>query len=284
MLESAILVLLYNKEIAESSTISSLIDSNVQYSNARIVIWNNGPEYLKSIDSTCLENLGYDVVIKETLSNESLAVIYNNFISENKADKYILLDDDSILNASYVLASSKSNTTDVGMPIISVAGSVQSPQIDAQPYFPEIVFTSKNKVITIGSGLVIGSDVVEFLNKNYNSVFDERFYLYGVDTTFCLRLFESKLTKIIKIIPGFNHYLSRLEKEDIKKTDFRRLERSYAFGLEQRFYSPLLDAFFTILKVSASTIKKRLFRKPYIVSIFPLLKAFLSGKHYRYRK
>lgn len=281
MFETAILVLLYNKEITESNTISTLLESVAQYHNARLVIWNNGPEQLKSRDCVRLQCLGYDVVIEETLNNESLAVIYNKFLAGNRAEKYILLDDDSVLNSEYILASSRSDTSEISMPIISSEGKVRSPQIDEQPYCQEIELTLKNKVITIGSGLVIGTDIVNNLKENYNDVFDERFYLYGVDSTFCLRLFNSKLTDKIKIISGFNHSLSRLEKESLKTIKFRRLERSCEIGLTLRYYLPLSRSVFVILWTGLGTLKRIFFMQQHTIDYLPLFKAFVLGRHYR---
>ena len=102
MFETAILILLYNKEIKDSSTINSLACTDYHYPNAKLVIWNNGPAPFKSTDCTKLESLGYAVAVKETLNNKSLAVIYNKFLVENAAERYVLLDDDSELNPAYI--------------------------------------------------------------------------------------------------------------------------------------------------------------------------------------
>jgi hypothetical protein len=284
MIETAILVLLYNKEMSDSNTLTSLTESETQYTNARLIIWNNGPKSLKCRDRKVFEKLGYDVVFEETLNNESLAVIYNRFLAENNAEKYILLDDDSVLNSAYIEASSKCNASVVGMPIISSLGKIRSPSIGNKAYSPKLVLDEKCKIIAIGTGLVIGANICSNLHQYYKNVFDERFYLYGVDTTFCIRLFERKLTSSINIIPGFNHSLSRLKNESIKKTNFRRLERSYDQGLTLRYYYPLLIAIFYLFRVTASTLKRRLFKQSYTLNIIHLFKAFLFGKHHRQLK
>jgi hypothetical protein len=281
MFETAILILLYNKEITDSNTINSLINSGVQYPNAKLVIWNNGPVSLKNRDCVNIENLGYDVYIAETLNNESLAVVYNKFLSENTAKNYILLDDDSNINSEYILSSSKNKVTEVGMPIISSHDVVRSPKVNEQPYSPEIGLTPNDKVITIGSGLVIGKEILAQLMLKYDRVFDDRFFLYCVDSTFCLRLFESKLTNKISIIPGFNHSLSRLEIEDFEKTKFRLIERSCSAGLLIRYYNPLSSALLKILLVGLVTIKRMLFRQNREIYFLVFLKAILVGKHYR---
>jgi hypothetical protein len=283
MIETAILVLLYNKEMSESNTLTSLTESEIQYPNSKLVIWNNGPKSLKCCDSKVFEELGYDVAFVETLNNESLAVIYNRFLAENNAKKYILLDDDSVLNAAYILASSKCNAAEVGMPIISSLGKVRSPSIGNKPYSPGLALDEKCKIIAIGTGLVVGANICSNLHQYYKNVFDERFYLYGVDTSFCIRLFERNLTGSVNIIPGFNHSLSRLENESVTTTSFRRLERSYDQGLTLRYYYPLLTSIPYLLRVTASTLKRKLCKQTHTVNIIPLFKAFLYGKHYRQR-
>jgi hypothetical protein len=281
MIETAILVLLYNKEVSESNTLISLTESEIQFPNAKLVIWNNGPKSLKCCDKKIFEELGYDVVFVETLNNESLAVIYNRFLAENNAEKYILLDDDSVLNAAYITASSKCNAAEIGMPIISSLGKVRSPSIGNKPYSPRLVLDEKCKIIAIGTGLVIGANICSNLHQYYKNVFDERFYLYGVDTTFCIRLFERKLIGSVNIISGFNHSLSRLENESVKTTNFRRIERSYDQGLTLRYYYPLLTGIFYLLRFTASTLKRMIFKQTYTLNIIHMFKAFLYGKHRR---
>ena len=129
--------------------------------------------------------------------------------------------------------------------------------------------------------MVIGTNICSEIHQYYKNVFDERFYLYGVDTTFCIRLFERKLTGSVNIIPGFNHSLSRLENESVKTTNFRRVERSYGQGLTLRYYYPLLTGIYYLLRVTASTLKRMIFKQTYNVNIIDMFKAFLNGKHRR---
>jgi hypothetical protein len=279
--ETAILVLLYNKEIIDSKTIESLASSNAQYRGARLVIWNNGPVSLKSRDCKIVENLGYDVLIEETLNNESLAVIYNRFLAKNVAKKHILLDDDSQLNSEYILASVKIKETEIGMPIIRSQDVIHAPIINKKPFSFEAKRTAADKIITIGSGIIIGEKITNKLQEEYGEVFDEKFYLYGVDNTFCLRIFESGLTEKVKIIAGFNHSLSRLENEDLNKSKFRLLERSYSAGIELRYYHSVMSAALIISRQGLITIKNLIFKKKRTVEFKYLLKAYLTGKHYR---
>jgi len=281
MFETAILVLLYNKEIVESNTVTSLIESDVNYSNTKVVIWNNGPNELKSKDCANLIALGYSVTIVETINNESLAVVYNRFLQETEAAKYILLDDDSALSNEFINASAASKSCHVSLPIISSEGKVQYPSVDRKRYSSNTKVNANSRVTTIGSGLVIGQDIADALKQRYKNVFDERFYLYGVDTTFCLRLSESDLIKHVQIISGFDHSLSRLGNESSKMTTFRRVERSYERGLKLRYYVPLPRALFLLLKTGTSVLQRLCMGKRYQVSFFYVFKAFVLGKHYR---
>jgi hypothetical protein len=282
MFNTAILILLYNKEISSSGTVTSLLASHFQFNKTRIVLWNNGPKELSNKDCSMLESLGYDVVIKETINNESLAVIYNQFLAENKADKYILLDDDSNLTESYIAASSEITSNTLGMPLITFLDKPRYPKVSRKRCSLNTTFTKKDKVVTIGSGLVIGDNIVQKLREKYdNFVFDQRFYLYGIDTTFCHRVFVSGLGETIKIIPGFDHRLSLFEKETEEKTNFRKRERSCEKGLRLRYYTSFLKALFILLRVTIRAVKKTILGKPNNVDLSYLFKAFLSGKHYR---
>ena len=134
MFDTAIIVLLYNKEIAQSTTLSSLMLEEAHFKNAKLVIWNNGPKKLESYDVSFIAELGYDITIEETLNNESLAYIYNSFINSHEAEKYIFLDDDSTLNANYIDEASRSNSSVVSMPIITVNGVAKNPKINSKVY------------------------------------------------------------------------------------------------------------------------------------------------------
>ncbi|WOD06225.1 hypothetical protein [Marinomonas sp. GJ51-6] len=280
MYDCCFLVLLYNKEFCESDTLSTLLPCD----NAKVVIWNNGSYPLKSKDVSSLEEMGLDVSFVETLHNESLSVIYNRFLNEYSAEKYVILDDDSSLNEEYLKSISEVKSDQVGMPIIQSHGRITSPRINRKLYSGgDSVIQETDKVSTIGSGLVIGCDVINKLIVKYGSVFDERFYFYGVDTTFCFRLFDSNLTKHIEIIPGFNHQLSRLEIEEDLLSDFRRLERSYDMGLTMRYYNykSLGSNFNKVIKLGLKSVYSALFRKKTKILFFHFLRALVLGKHYK---
>lgn len=281
MFDTAMLVLLYNKEINESCTIDSLVTAKAKHKNSKIIIWNNGPESLRERNTCFLSALGYQVEIRETLNNESLAVIYNSFIDNVKANKYILLDDDSKLNDDYIEASEQCDESDIGMPLISSNGVIEAPFVNYVPYRMSMEIKPTDKIITIGSGLVIGSKIAAQVKAKYGDIFDERFYLYGVDSTFCLRLFALNITEKIKFIDGFNHSLSRLEKEDKSITEFRVKERSYDTGLTLRYYYPLIKAVYSLFRLTIIKIRNTFLNKTSTEKLTYLYKSFLTGKHYR---
>ena len=281
MFDTAIIVLLYNKEIAQSTTLSSLMLEEAHFKNAKLVIWNNGPKKLESYDVSFIAELGYDITIEETLNNESLAYIYNSFINSHEAEKYIFLDDDSTLNANYIDEASRSNSSVVSMPIITVNGVAKNPKINSKVYTEGVKIAANDKVFTIGSGLVVGREVILELLKRFYTVFDERFYLYGVDTTFCHRLFLSKQSVNIRVIAGFEHSLSRLEKECKSLTKFRQRERSYDRGMTLRYYTSFPRTVYILVHSVLYTIKCIFLNKDSSMSLPLLLKSYIVGKHYR---
>lgn len=281
LFKTAILILLYNKEIRESRTVSSLIASSSQFENARLILWSNGPRKLECYDVSKLVNLGYEVEIVETLDNKSLAVIYNLFIERNEAEKYVFLDDDSSLNSGYIEEACCSISTEVAMPVISSNGVAKNPKIKSLTLNKGHKVDPEDRVFTIGSGLVVGREVILKLFKHFSKPFDERYYLYGVDTTFCHRLYLSGLTKTVKIISGFDHSLSRFEDESDYVKEFRRKERSYDRGMTLKYYSSLTTSLYVFSVSIVYTIKCMVLRKRSSMSLPLLFKSYLTGKHYR---
>lgn len=285
MIDIAILVLLYNKEIFESETISTLSFEGKSTFNLKVVIWNNGPNSLKNKDVSFIRNKGFEVFLVETLHNESLSVIYNRFLSECQAERYIILDDDSTLNGKYLLEAFSIRSDKIGMPVIKNRHEIVYPKINKKTYNNSFL-ESDDKILTIGSGLIIGGGIVKKLNEIYGSVFDEKFYFYGIDTTFCLRLYNSKMISQIEIISGFEHKLSRFSEGD-SLSDFRRLERSYDMGLTMRYYNNknFLSNFNRIFKLGFKSFHSFLLRKKTEILFLHFLRALVIGKHYKnYKK
>lgn len=271
----SILVLAYNCEIDQSRTIRSILSVPLDFSGIRLCIWNNGPSFFLSSKTVldALEAKGFEVTVQQTIENAPLSCIYNFFIRNYCAENYVILDHDSDLTVEYIEYVLGVGDNFVGMPIIQVGGKPQSPCVNGK-YFSG-PYTGREFVTAIGSGLVINREVVQKLLIDYGNVFDENFALYGVDTSFFCRIYESGLSKRLRAIPGFNHSLSRLEVECGNIKRFREIERSYDLGLMLRHY-PSVRLVMSLLK---QVVLWPLGKKK--IHLYRLLKVFILGRHER---
>lgn len=270
----AILVVLYNKQIDDCVTISGLIDSleKVEFEARDMVIciWNNGPSSINCnlTSEKCQINL------IETIDNNSLSFIYNTFIDKVLAHNYLLLDHDSVINSEY-LRECFFNKEKYLIPSVMTSHGMQSPKFYRMPSH-----SFSKTMLAIGSGICLSKAACEEMSKYYGNVFDERFFFYGVDSTFFLRINKIGNAKKIKISSqNIFHSLSRLEVEDESTTKFRVKERSYDQALTLRYYFSIFTCFTVLKKIIASFLfsKKEISLKCFMV-------AFFNGKHYKSRK
>ncbi len=283
MYDNAYLILIYNKEVLQSKTFLSLISIDCSNHNSVVIIWNNGPNHI-DVDS-CKEKLSeyYSVEVIETLDNIGLADIYNKFIARFRAKRYVILDDDTVLNREYLSSIDVVEIDESATPIIYHGELRVEPVINGKIYKgpPTCLIEDAEKITSIASGLVIGSGFAKQVQSQFGKVFDERFILYGVDASFFHRINHMNLAHKFKILPPLTHSLSRLENESEQMTRFRVIERANAHALLTRYYRPFLFAWrsviTSILKYSVKrilNIEDDLHLKWYIV-------AFIRGKHYR---
>lgn len=279
----AILVVLYNKKIEQSKTVSSILSLDGSIKDAHITLWNNGPSLLENTKTEGLNDKGFDVSIKETVNNISLSRIYNEFIGDIDANKYVILDDDSELSKEYFLEMASCDKNELGIPVIYSHDKVRSPLLNytAIETLSNKTLSNKDILIAIGSGMVIGKEISNEMKQNFGSVFDERFCFYGVDATFCKRIKMANLNHRIRIISGFNHSLSRLENESKNVKDFRSKERAYDKALQIIYYTTPVKKLPLFIFTVLNEIIYRVKRKNKSISLVNLVKAILSGKHYR---
>lgn len=275
MYDFAVLVVLYNCKPLDSVTIKSLVTSWSVTSNAKFIFWNNGP-VSQSLDAKELNFLDFEMV--ESLYNESLAKIYNQFIERVHANVYVVLDHDSEVSPQYIEALNTITPEECAFPVIFNGDKATGPLINGVTVSQPTCLAGNDTLLAIGSGVAIGSNIINTIKTVYGNVFDERFYLYGVDSTFCYRLESLKLIANSKVISGFQHSLSRLESESSAFTQFRKKERSYSFGLTLRYYKKL-----SYLRVLCILLFKRIFNKSPL-SIVYIFKALIRGRHYRDEK
>ena len=271
----AILVVLYNKMICESKTLRSLKDElNSCESNVELFIWNNGPvDLVLDYDVNCEVNLIND------LNNKALSKVYNSFIEMSSSEKYIILDDDSELSFNFLSRANKVRADHLGLPIVKTTKGVVYPivnnKINHNIESGTLIDLSEcDFVKSIGSGLVISVEIINRMKKTYGFVFDERFFLYGVDTTFFINLNKMNFRSFY-IYGKICHSLSKEE----ELSDFRIKEFTYSYALINRYYTsfPL-----SIVKLLSVPIIKFLSRSKYkSISIKYMFIGFFSGKHYR---
>lgn len=265
--------MLYNCAPEDSETIRSLINTEQETIKARLCIWNNGPKTAKPTPETIkwLHYSGIEAIYIETLENQPLSWIYNHFIKKFNAKKYVILDHDSKVSKEYKAHVFSDEIDFIGAPRIEAKGSPRSPSVKGKfspgPY-------KKNECVTaIGSGVVVSSEAAQLISKIYGDVFDEKFALYGVDTSLFLRVHRLGLSDRVKLIPGFEHSLSRLENEPSSVKEFRKTERSYDFGLTVRNYPEILHIKFVIKQALLCLLGKGSF------NLVAAMKAFASGRH-----
>lgn len=279
---SAILVLLYGCQTNHSVTLNKLKElKDLNLKSMHLTIWNNGPESIE-INIKPFLSLGLNVAVKETLHNESLAIIYNDFIKHVDSKRYIILDHDSNITNEYLSDIDKIKEDNIGVPLISSLGLSRSPTIKGVPISDINVKLNENvKVIAIGSGVVIGREVVKKFISKLGTVFDERFYLYGVDTSFFYRFNYLFPNENIIIMNGFDHSLSRLENENYTITEFRKTERSCDMALMYRYYTPYLKQIYFLCSITFKTLIKKVIGRELNLNYSIFLMVYLKGRHYR---
>lgn len=271
----SILVVTYNCKLEDSITIRSILNSGVYFSNTNLCIWNNGPHKI-IIDNKLLDKLnavGLNTTINQTICNLPLSWIYNHFIQTFPSNLHVFLDHDSNLTQEYLTSITKKDNLFIAIPIITNKGTPRSPCINgaysAGPY------SNKSLVIAIGSGVAISKEAAIIIKDKYGSIFDEHFALYGVDTSFFVRLSKMGLTGKLKIIPGFEHSMSRYETESKKTQLFRITERSYDLGLMLRHYPSARSIKMAAKQIFLWSIGKK------NLHITKFFNAFFTGRHER---
>lgn len=266
--ELAMLVVLYGCELDKSNTLHSLVKLSSQLNDVKLIIWNNGPNYLnENVVSSFKIKLDFELF--QTIENISLAKIYNKFVSLNDSNNYVILDHDTNVNIDYLKAV-KLFHGNIAAPKIYSRGVLHSPR------FSQLPLSSKREVTAIGSGLVISKSVVKRMSKYFGNVFDERFVLYGVDTTLFYRLAKYyDLETELFFLPELEHSLSSDETETNIINQFRLKEKSYDFGLRLRFYPSYGKFILLFILIAKSILKSSPLKISYICT------ALFTGKHYR---
>lgn len=194
-----ILVILYNKKIYDSESITSLININLK-DDIDLYIWDNSKKRLDEQSLDDIRNYFPSLEYFHDGNNHSLACIYNkvcdDFFTRNKVDYSIILDHDSLLNSDHLVTLSNEilhyNNPLLLVPIARNVNtkSIISPRLldntskeksnQSNPFVTPGFHIASN-FFAIGSGLTLS-------RKLWNSGirFDEDLNLYGVDVEFCI--------------------------------------------------------------------------------------------------
>lgn len=275
------LVLLYNRKAEDSETLQSLVRSIPALKHARCIvkILNNGPKHIDAAQSPIVDAIRHSnasVQIEERLDNLPLSVAYNRFIEEIACDRYVFLDQDTSISEDFLTALENHRDADLVLPMIVSHGSVQSPTVGSKPV-TKTSEVSRENLMGIGSGIAIARPLVSDMRRQYGTVFDQRYALYGVDSTFFLRLRMLPASRRLRIVCDGRllHSLSRLEKEDRHVKNFRGSERSYDLGISLRRYASL-HLFKHFIKSIPGMLNGR-----NSLSLAKIVKAFTLGRHPR---
>jgi hypothetical protein len=273
----AILIVIYGKDLKQSTTVNYIL--NEKLPDANLTIINNGPNLL-DCDRSILESLNLacnSVVIKEFIENRPLSKIYNQFIKDNSdSDYFVIFDDDSVPQKKFFENITKA-TADLLLPkIFSVEDNKLYYPIQNKSVITEFGDVEIDGIMSISSGLTFSAKLTKIYERKYGDVFDERFALYGIDTSFFIRLSDvnkahpDSLTAVCENI--INHSLSRVNQ---KLNTFRLTERTYDMAITARNYPEFISSKDIVLQAIKLLLKLK------FKCCFILLKTYSSGKHPR---
>ncbi|HDH1530280.1 MULTISPECIES: hypothetical protein [Klebsiella pneumoniae complex] len=276
-----ILIVLYNKSLEESLTISSLscLEKFKNKYNLNIIVYNNGPV---EVSSKPVFPKGINFELINYLMNKPLSFLYNEIISNNKNnDMFIILDDDTSLSEDFF--NNLILDADVIIPMIESNHNIYYPLINNQVLLNTGYIDRSFDVISIGSGLVISSKAVCLLTNDGSKLFNENFSLYGVDVSFFKKLneFRRKSSELkVYCHCKINHSLSRSENTIAA---WRSRERMIDYILSVLIYEDkYITKVIAVVKMACKKIGKLDFYSLFL--IFYLLKNKTHPKCRQYLK
>lgn len=285
-MNTLITVILYGKRPIESLTLNKLLDIN--YDEYELMLVNNGPDLIDFNDSflELLSSKKIKVSLFNFIENKPLSLIYNQVLNDNELfDRFIFFDDDSELDDDFfgTINSAYVNGVDLQLPLILDSDIAYYPVVDGVVFQGDVstgFLTKYNELFSIGSGLIIYSNLIKKFKKINMSLFDENFALYGVDYSLFRRIsiLRKKYKEDIKIsiCSKINHSLSRT---DSRFSSSRHRERLIDIVLTERHYSKV--AVKSIIKlISLSLIELLKFR---FSNIYLIVSTYLRGHHPRCR-
>jgi GT2 family glycosyltransferase len=227
------LVVLFSKNIEDSSTIQSLIRNANLVDNEMVYVWDNSPLPLSIEVMDLLNQTFKQLKYHHTPENIVLSKVYNSVIEEiEQTSSYlVLLDDDSELPDSFFTEIIKStfynSTIELFLPQIYSNGVLVSPAKDylfktALMTNVQIGLYRSNYLTAINSGMVIKTD---FFKKGFR--YNEKLNFYGTDNFFMFE-YAKQCENLIVIDVKIHHDLSYNSSGDINKKIkiFREIKRA----------------------------------------------------------
>jgi hypothetical protein len=185
------IVVLYEQDVLNCSTISSMILLNKRLKNCiYLVVYDNSENCQKEKDINVLSELFTDFAYVYNGYNTPLSVLYNNAINSygNLCTHINIWDQDSFFTDEYYEQCLKTicnhDNTSLIIPRIFVGDKLVSPGIFKRykgKYLKHVSIgfvECKKEIIGVMSGVLINKNVFERIR------FDERFKFYGIDTKF----------------------------------------------------------------------------------------------------
>lgn len=220
------LIVLYNKNFDESSTLLSLL--NCYNKNIELTIFNNGPKLLTEtnviLDSLKSAFKGVNVI--QNINNIPLSIIYNGFCSNTNICSiyYAIFDDDTNIPPDYF--NLNQDCYDIIFPLVKTSdGNIRYPKRDGLVLKNLGVYDNNQFIYTSGSGIILHASLVDKILHFYDELFDTDYALYGVDVSLFRKIshLHSKNTKVKMLVQGV--IVHGLSLYDEKLTPFRRKER-----------------------------------------------------------
>lgn len=242
-LKTVVFVILYDKSITDSKSLTSLALSEIDRNTSELVVINNGPKQISS-DLDFLSHCFSQVHFEEFLENLPLSKLYNNLLSKyNNNDRFIIFDDDTLIPIDFFTDLNESYSFDIDLQLPKII-SIE----DGNCYYPLVnglvesscqtkKYTEEDIVYSIGSGMTIHKSLIDKFHAHGMNIFDESFALYGVDMSIfkAMNLLKEKENESFKIqlASHLKHSLSRVSS---KKSVFRERERIYDSLLSSIIY------------------------------------------------
>lgn len=272
MINYLAIVILYNKKICESQTLTTLIKNAKSLPQGfKLVVWNNGPEDV----NWCCDLIDVEIINSDV--NSPLSEIYNVLIERYLSNCYCIFDDDTTLNSNYFSHLEKLNNSYPAMlvPKVFCNGNAIYPRKLSSHDFKHVY---REFFVSSMSGLAFNRDLVTSIIQVQGFFMDTRFAFYGVDTSLFLNLQNSRLKVKFLFYGHLEHDLSSYSESGL--SSFRFKERCYDQALMFTNYRSYYNSF-SIFFESIKTLIKVCLRGD-LECLFGLVRIVRTKKHPRF--